>query len=96
MKKDDLKFDRSRCVDLHLRKTNRAISPFYDRHLPPSGTQYAMPQRIQHLDHITLGDLSQMLGMDQSTATREIDILHKMGLVVFAASPADARKKFLP
>ncbi len=50
---------------------------------------------IGNFKDITVGELSERLGMDQSTATRGVKVLHKMGWIAFAASRDDARKKVL-
>ena len=98
MKKIETQSDHSPCVCLRLRKASRAVSRFYDAQLQPAnirGTQYAMLRHIAAVSDITVGDLSELLSMDQSTATRGIDVLYKNGLIAFAASPDDARKKIL-
>ncbi len=93
-----IKLDRSRCACLHLRRASRAVSQFYDRYLQPAGirgTQYAMLMHITTIKDITVGELSERLGMDQSTATRGVKVLYKMGWIAFATSRNDARKKVL-
>lgn len=48
---------------------------------------------IADIENVTIGELSQCLGMDQTTTTRAIKVLYKMGLVAFATTPEDGRKK---
>lgn len=50
---------------------------------------------IANFKDITVGELSGRLGMDQSTATRGVKVLYKMGWIAFAVSREDARKKVL-
>ena len=92
------KADRSHCACLHLRRASRVVSQLYDRYLQPvgiRGTQYAMLMHIANIKDITVGELSERLGMDQSTATRCVKVLYKMGWIAFATSRDDARKKVL-
>ncbi len=88
----------SRCVCLRLRKASRVVSQFYDRCLQPAGirgTQYAMLMHIAHFKYIAVTELGEMLAMDQSTATRAVNILCKMGLISRIPPSRDARKKVL-
>lgn len=70
----------------------------YDDALRKTGirsTQYALMKCIETADNATVGDLSAALCMEQSTATRNVELLRERGYVSFSPHARDARKKIL-
>ncbi len=88
--------DMECCACGNLRKTTRVITQFYDRHLQPTGlrtTQCVLLRNISLHRNIAVGELAAMLLMDQSTVTRNIEILNKHGYIKIVPENQDARKK---
>ncbi|MDR1534767.1 MAG: MarR family winged helix-turn-helix transcriptional regulator [Planctomycetota bacterium] len=83
------------CACGMLQKTARCIARFYDRRLKSAGirtSQYAMLASIRRAGPVSVGELGDILGMDQSTAVRNLSVLRQMGLI--KTSPGgDARRK---
>jgi len=87
-----------RCACGNIRRTSRALTQFYDQHLQPSGmrvTQFSLLLNIALNDGITVGELAQLLLMDQTTVTRNLETLKKAGCIEITKQDRDARKKFL-
>lgn len=85
-----------RCACGNIRRTMRAITQFYDRFLQPSGlrsTQCSLLVTISFHGNISVGELGAILLMDQTTVTRNIEILRKYGLINITKEDDDARKK---
>jgi DNA-binding MarR family transcriptional regulator len=88
--------DMQLCVCGNLRKTTRVITQFYDQHLQSTGlrsTQCGLLRNISLHKNISVGELGDMLLMDQSTVTRNIEILKKYGYITITPKNHDARKK---
>lgn len=98
IKKDEAAHDSSKtsCVALHVRKADRQVAQFYDRYLRSVGirsTQYGLMRCIAGLTEPFISDIGRALSMDQTTVTRNIEKLEKMGLVKTGPYPDDPRKK---
>lgn len=68
----------------------------YDQHLKPAGilsTQFGMLSRIASMDEPVITDLGHALCLDQTTTTRNIELLERHGFVTCMPHPGDARKK---
>lgn len=79
-----------------IRKAARAVTGFYDEALAPSGlrlTQFSMLAQLQDKDGLALGALAEQLGLDRTTATRNLKLLERAGYVTAAAAEDDARRK---
>jgi len=90
--------DMQCCVCGNLRKTTRVITQFYDQHLQSTGlrtTQCALLRSISLHKNIAVGELAAILLMDQSTVTRNIEILNKHGYIKIVPEHQDARKKLI-
>lgn len=88
--------DGCRCACGNLRRTTRAITQFYDQLLQPCGlrsTQYSLLLNISLQQHISVGELGAKLLMDQTTVTRNIEILRKYGYINVTKEHGNARKK---
>lgn len=87
-----------RCACGNLRRTTRAVTQFYDNCLKSSGlrsTQFSLLVGISLNETVSIGELAEMMLMDQTTVTRNLEGLIKADLVVVKAAEDDARKKML-
>jgi DNA-binding MarR family transcriptional regulator len=76
--------------------TSRVITQYYDRALQPLGlrvTQFALLADISSRDSSTVGELADALLMDQTTVTRNIEILKKNGFIAISIGDDDSRKR---
>ena len=84
------------CACLQLRKAGRVVTQVYDRCLRPAGirgTQFALLKRIADMRRPVITDIGKALCLDQTTATRNIGLLERDGLLAVVGHPDDARKK---
>ncbi|MGG2082487.1 MarR family winged helix-turn-helix transcriptional regulator [Lysinibacillus pakistanensis] len=84
------------CVCANLRKKTRVVTQLYDRLLQPTGlkvTQYSMLANIAHQQTVSISRLGEILQLDQTTVTRNINILKQSGYVELTRNPQDARTK---
>lgn len=84
------------CACGSLRKTTRAITQFFDRHLQPIGlrsTQCSLLLAVSLQGSLSVSELGDHLLMDQTTVTRNIEILRKHGYVSVSKDEQDARRK---
>ena len=84
------------CACGNLRKTTRTITQFYDKILQPTGlrsTQCSLLLDIYLNENISVCDLGCILLMDQSTVTRNIEVLRKNGYINIKKEEKDCRKK---
>jgi DNA-binding MarR family transcriptional regulator len=72
------------CVCFNLRKATRYVTQFYDRELRSTGlrvTQVTLLAAIRVMGPTNLKRLSEAVGMDQTTLSRNTGLLQKKGLV---------------
>lgn len=72
------------CVGFNIRKASRAISQYYESVLKPSGirgTQFTLMANIRSAGRPTINELADVLVMDRTTLTRNLQALEKQGLV---------------
>lgn len=84
------------CACGNLRKTTRAITQFYDKMLQPTGlrsTQCLLLLDISLNENISVTSLGNILSMDQSTVTRNVELLRKSGYIDIKKEEQDCRKK---
>lgn len=84
------------CACGNLRKTTRTITQFYDKMLQSTGlrsTQCSLLLDIFLNENISVSDLGNLLLMDQSTVTRNIELLRKSGYIDIKKVEKDSRKK---
>lgn len=84
------------CASLHVRRAGRRLSQMYDQYLRPAGirsTQYGMLRCVEGLPETFISDIGRVLGMDQTTVTRNVEKLEKAGFVASRPHPGDPRKK---
>ena len=71
------------CYCATLRQVARAITVLYEEVLADSGlhaTQYTALQLLDQAPDLTTTELAQMIGIDQTTATRTLALIKKSGL----------------
>ena len=84
------------CLCAALRKATRVITKRYDAHLKPSGlkiTQFSMLVNINRNPRITTSELAKLMVMDQTTVTRNIQLLKKKGYIYCQEEGTDLRVK---
>jgi len=71
------------CYCATLRQAARAVTVLYEEVLGDSGlhaTQYTALQLLEQVPNLTTTELAQMIGIDQTTATRTLALIRKNGL----------------
>lgn len=85
------------CACRSLRMTTRVITQYYDKALRISGLkspQFALLTDICSRENgISVNELANQAMMDQTTVTRNVEILRKKGYVDVNTVDADSRKK---
>jgi DNA-binding MarR family transcriptional regulator len=84
------------CYCATLRQAARAITVFYGEILGDSGipgTQYTLLQVLDRAPNLTTTDLAQMVGIDQTTATRTLALIKKGGYATDSVGSADRRQR---
>lgn len=74
----------AQCCCFNLRKTTRAVTQFFDRHLEPAGiraTQFTLLLTLTSASGKTLTEMAEGLVMDRTTLTRNLKPLEKAGLI---------------
>ena len=85
------------CVCNVMRRAARSLTNAYDKALAPSGlrvTQFSMLTAISRLSVASVTQLSELLGLDQTTATRNLMLLEDAGFIERVAHH-DPRVKLL-
>jgi DNA-binding MarR family transcriptional regulator len=83
---------------MRLRKAARRISQIYDHHLEPTGvtiTQFGVLASLTSTDRMAIGPLAEQLCMDPTTLTRNLQPLHREGLVVIEPDRRDRRVRWV-
>lgn len=84
------------CVCANLRKKTRVVTQLYDKLLQPTGlkvTQYSMLAHIDLQQAVSISRLGEILQLDQTTVTRNINLLKQHGYVELKRDTSDARTK---
>jgi DNA-binding MarR family transcriptional regulator len=84
------------CACGNLRRTTRIVTQYYDRFLQPSGlrsTQFSLLHSISVNENCSVGDLAKILLMDQTTVTRNLELLRKRGYICVIKKDSDARRR---
>ncbi len=72
------------CYCATLRQAARAATALYESALADSGlhlTQYTALQALKLAPNLTTTDLADLIGIDQTTATRTLALIKKRGLI---------------
>lgn len=86
------------CVCANLRKKTRIVTQFYDKSLQPTDlkiTQYSMLANINHQKAVSISKLGELLLLDQTTITRNVNLLKQSGYVDVTRDSQDARTKII-
>lgn len=84
------------CICAVMRKAGRILTGRYDRCLKPSGlklTQYSMLANIERNPDMSVSELAELLVMDQTTVTRNLRVLEKLGYIRLGSDKNDHRIK---
>ncbi|MEM7334482.1 MAG: MarR family winged helix-turn-helix transcriptional regulator [Chloroflexota bacterium] len=83
------------CLNANLRKASRVILSLYMdemRESDVSGTQFTLLSAIAGFKEAKIGELAEFMSMDQTTVTRNVNLLKKGGYVaVFSGSDKRTR-----
>lgn len=85
-----------RCACLGLRQAARAVTQFYDRALESTGlriTQFSILAVLRVAAPASINQLAELLVMDRTTLSRNVDLLEEEGLAERRRSPEDGRKR---
>ena len=86
------------CVCANLRKKTRAVTQLYDKVLEPTQlkvTQYSMLANIARHKAVSVSQLGDILLLDQTTITRNVNLLKKNGYVDVTRDTQDGRTKII-
>jgi DNA-binding MarR family transcriptional regulator len=84
------------CAGWNSRLAARRITGFLNRRMQGSGlslAQFGLLAQIASAHDDTLGALAQRAGLDQSTLSRNLQVLETAGLIEIAAGDKDARRR---
>jgi DNA-binding MarR family transcriptional regulator len=84
------------CAGWNARLAARRITAFLNRRMQTSGlslAQFGLMAQIAAAHNDTLGALAQRAGLDQSTLSRNLQVLEASGLIETAAGDKDARRR---
>jgi DNA-binding MarR family transcriptional regulator len=80
----------------HLRRAARQLTQFLDESLAPSGVgaaQFSLMCLIASAPDDTMGALADRAGLDQSTLSRNVDLLVKAGWAEVVTAESDRRRR---
>jgi DNA-binding MarR family transcriptional regulator len=83
---------------MRLRKAARRVSQIYDHHLETTGltiTQFGVLASLVSAERTAIGPLAEQLCMDPTTLTRNLQPLHRKGLVVIEPDRRDRRVRWI-
>jgi DNA-binding MarR family transcriptional regulator len=81
----DMKLQSLPCYCATLRQVARAVTVLYEGLLADSGvhaTQYTALQALDFAPNLTTTELAEVIGIDQTTATRTLALIRKGGLAI--------------
>lgn len=82
------------CACFKVRKAARAITTLYEKALRPTGlhaTQFSLLMASRVMGPVTVVKLAQVMVMDRTTLTRNLQILEKRGLITI--KPGEDRRE---
>ena len=95
-KRNDMDYIIQFCHCANLRKAARAVTQAYEKKMQPTGikvTQYYMLVNIARHKEISISELGEIMLLDQTTITRNVNILKKSGYVNITKDKNDSRTK---
>lgn len=93
---NDMDFIIQFCACANIRKAARIVTQTYEKKMAPTGlkvTQYYMLVNIARHCNISISELGNIMLLDQSTVTRNINILQKDNYVAITRDINDSRTK---
>jgi DNA-binding MarR family transcriptional regulator len=84
------------CAGWNARLAARRITAFLNRRMQSSGlslAQFGLIAQIAAARDDTLSELAQRTGLDQSTLSRNLQVLEAAGLIEIATGEKDARRR---
>jgi DNA-binding MarR family transcriptional regulator len=84
------------CAGWNARLAARRITAFLNRRMQGSGlslAQFGLMAQIAGARDDTLSELAERTGLDQSTLSRNLQVLEAAGLIEIAAGEKDARRR---
>lgn len=84
------------CAGWNARLAARRITAFLNRRMQGSGlglAQFGLMAQIAAARDDTLSELAERTGLDQSTLSRNLQVLEAAGLIEIAAGDKDARRR---
>jgi DNA-binding MarR family transcriptional regulator len=84
------------CAGWNARLAARRITSFLNRRMQDSSlslVQFGLIAQIASASNSALSELAQRTGLDQSTLSRNLQVLEAAGLVEIAAGDQDARRR---
>jgi MarR family transcriptional regulator, organic hydroperoxide resistance regulator len=89
--------DERCCLSANLRKASRVISSLYADAMHGSaleGTQFTLLSSVSGFGEVSIGDLGEFMAMDQTTVTRNVQVLKKAGYLT-SKGGEDRRKRMI-
>ena len=80
----------------HLRRAARQLTQFLDERLAPAGVgaaQFSLMCLIASAPDDTIGALAERAGLDQSTLSRNVDLMVRAGLAEMVTAETDRRRR---
>jgi DNA-binding MarR family transcriptional regulator len=90
------KFGIRDCNCNSLRRAARRLTSFYDSELAPSGlrtTQFAILAFVNEMEEVSVNAIAERLGLDRTTAGKNLRPLEQAGLVEVVSARHDARQR---
>jgi DNA-binding MarR family transcriptional regulator len=90
------KFGIRDCNCASLRKAARRLTSFYDNQLAPSGlraTQFAILAFVNEVEEVSVNAIAERLGLDRTTAGKNLRPLEQAGLVEVSSAKHDGRQR---
>lgn len=90
------KFGVRDCNCAALRKAARRLTSFYDSQLAPSGlraTQFAILVLVNEMEEVSVNAIAEKLGLDRTTAGKNLRPLEQAGMIVISPSKQDGRQR---
>ncbi len=88
--------DVRECLCLHLRRSARQMTQFYDERLRPSGlrvTQFQLLAAVAAMGPTAQQPLADFMGMERTTLTRNLALLEREKLVKVGSAAGDRRER---
>lgn len=96
MEKSEVESILQACACANLRTVSRSLTQLYNQLLQPTGlkiTQYYMLVNIYQYKKLSISELSNVMMLDQTTITRNVNVLVKNKFVHVERDTHDSRSK---